>query len=92
MVSGLKSNIYEERLSKLNLPVPTLLERQHQVDKAMVHKILHGKGGLDHTTWFEKAENGLRATRRTADPYILKVRHGMLDQRRNFFRICVIDD
>jgi hypothetical protein len=59
----------------------------------MVHKILHGKGGLDHTTWFEKAEDGLRATRSTADPYNLKARHGMLDQRRNFFSICdVIDD
>ncbi len=30
MVSGLKSNIYEERLSELNLP--TLLERRHQAD------------------------------------------------------------
>jgi hypothetical protein len=26
----------------------------------MVHKILHGRGGLDYTTWFEKAENGPR--------------------------------
>jgi hypothetical protein len=54
---------------------------------AMVRKILHGKGGLDHTTWFQKAEDGLRATRSTADPYNLKVRHGRLDQRRNFFSI-----
>ncbi len=59
---------------------------------AMVHKILHGKGGLDHTTWFEKAENGLRATRSTADPYNLKVKHGRLDPRRNFFSIRVIED
>jgi hypothetical protein len=89
MVSGLKSNIHEERLRELTLP--TLLERRNQVDMAMVHKILHGKGGLDHTTWFEKAENGLRATRSTADPYNLKVRHGRLEQRRNFFSIRVID-
>jgi hypothetical protein len=53
MVSGLNSNIYEERLRELNLP--TLLERRHQVDMAMVHKILHGKGGIDHTTRVEKA-------------------------------------
>jgi hypothetical protein len=45
MVSGLKSNIYEERLRELNLPI--LLERRHQMDMAMVHKILHGKGGLE---------------------------------------------
>ncbi len=37
------------------------------MDMAMVHKILHGKGGLDHTTWFEKAEDGLRRTTSTAD-------------------------
>jgi ribonuclease P/MRP protein subunit RPP40 len=45
MVFGLKSNIYEERLRELNMP--TLLERRHQADMVMVHKILHEKGGLD---------------------------------------------
>jgi hypothetical protein len=80
---------HEERLRELNLP--TLLERLHQMDMAMVHKIL-GKGGLDHTTWFEKAEDGLRTTRSTADPYNLKVKHGRLDPRRNFFIIRVIED
>ncbi len=72
--------------------MPTLLERRHQADMVMVHKILHEKGGLDHTTWFEKAENGPRATRNTADPYNLKVKHGRLDLRRNFFGIQVIED
>ena len=90
MISGLKSNIYEERLRELNLQ--TLSERRHQADMAMVHKILHGRGGLDYATWFEKAENGPRATRSTADPYNLKVKHGRLDQRRNFFSIRVIED
>jgi hypothetical protein len=66
MVSGLKSNSYEERLRELDMP--TLSERRHQADMVMVHKILHEKGGLDHTTWFEKAENGPRATRNMADP------------------------
>jgi hypothetical protein len=90
MVSGLKSNIYEERLQELNMP--TLLERRHQADMVMAHKILHEKGGLDHNTWFEKAENGPRATRNTADPYNIKVKHGRLDLRRNFFSIRVIED
>jgi hypothetical protein len=31
-------------------------------------------------------------TRSTADPYNLKLRHGRLDQRRNFFNIRVIED
>ncbi len=43
MVSGLKSNVYEERLRELNLP--TLLERRHQADMAMVHKILQRRAG-----------------------------------------------
>jgi hypothetical protein len=90
MVSGLKSNTYEERLQELKMP--TLLERRHQADMVMTHKILHEKGGLDHTTWFEKAENGPRATRNTADPYNIKVKHGRLDLRRNFFSIRVIED
>jgi ribonuclease P/MRP protein subunit RPP40 len=90
MVSGLKSNVYEERLRELSLP--TLLERRHQMDMAMVHKIPNCKGGLDHTTLFEKAEDGLRATRSTADPYNLKVKHARLDPRRNFFSIRVIED
>jgi ribonuclease P/MRP protein subunit RPP40 len=90
MISGLKSNIYKERLRELNLQ--TLSESRHQADMAMVHKILHGRGGLDYTTWFEKAENGPRATSSTADPYNLKVKHGRLDQRRNFFSIRVIED
>ncbi len=58
----------------------------------MVHKILHGRGGLDYNTWFEKAENGPRATRSIGDLYNLKVKHGRLDQRRNFFSIRVIED
>jgi hypothetical protein len=58
---------------------------------AMVHKILHGRGGLDYTTRFEKVENGPRATRSTTDLYNLKVKHGRLDHRRNFFSIRDIE-
>jgi hypothetical protein len=50
-ISGLERNVYDERLRELNLP--TLLERRHQADMAMVHKILHERGGLDHTTRFD---------------------------------------
>jgi hypothetical protein len=41
---------------------------------------------------FEKAEDGLRATTSTADPYNLKLRHGWLDQRRHFFSRRVKED
>jgi hypothetical protein len=64
-----KGNFYEKRLRELDLQ--TVSERRHQADMARVHKILHGRGGLDYTTWFERAENGPIATRSTADPYNL---------------------
>jgi hypothetical protein len=49
VISGLKSNIYEERPRELDLQ--TLSERRHQADTAMVHQILHGRGGLDYTRY-----------------------------------------
>jgi hypothetical protein len=44
MVSGLKSDNYSERLAELGLP--TLEERRHQADMAMIHKIMKGKENL----------------------------------------------
>jgi hypothetical protein len=90
MVSGLKGVTYEERITELGLP--TLEERRHQSDMAMVHKILQGPGQLDHTVWFEKAGEGPRATRSGADPNSLKIVHGRLEVRRNFFSERVISD
>ena len=60
-------------------------------DMAMVHKIMHGKGQLDHSCWFEKAADGQRATRNSADPLNLRVNHGRLEIRRNFFSVRVIE-
>ena len=39
MVSGLRASAYEERLKELGLS--TLVERRHQADMAMVHRIVH---------------------------------------------------
>jgi len=89
MVSGLKGATYEERIQELGLP--SLEERRHQADMAMAHKILHGRGQLDHTVWFEKAGNGPRATRSAADPLSLRIMHGRLEVRRNFFSERVIN-
>jgi hypothetical protein len=88
MVAGLKGTTYEERLEELGLP--TLVERRHQADMQMVHKILHGRGNLDYTAWFEKAENGPRATRSAADPLNLRPNHGRLELRSNFFSVRVV--
>jgi hypothetical protein len=57
----------------------------------MVHKILHGKGDLKAVTWFEMAGHGVRATRAGPDPLNIRVKHGRLDMRRNFFSLHVID-
>ena len=88
MVSGLKSDDYSERLSELGLP--TLEERRHQADMAMVHKILCGRGSLDSSQWFERAADSVRATRSSANPLNLKVRQGRLEIRRNFFSNRVV--
>jgi hypothetical protein len=58
---------------------------------AMVHKIMHGKGQLDHSCWFEKAANGQRTNRNSADPLNLRVNHDRLEIRRNFFSVRVIE-
>ncbi len=88
-VSGLTSTTYEEKLLELGLP--TLKERRHQADMCMVHKILHGKGELKADTWFEMAGHGARAMRAGSDPLNIRVEHGRLDMRRNFFSLRVID-
>ena len=87
MVSGLDSRVYEERLRELGLQ--TLEERRHQADMHMVHKILHGVGGLDQGTWFQRAAASDRATRSNADPYNVKLSNGRLELRRNSFGVRV---
>jgi len=82
MISGLRANEYEERLKELQLT--TLAERRHQAEMGMVHKIMHRQGGLEHSTWFEMA-NVQRNTRSAADPLNIKIRHGRLELRKNFF-------
>ncbi len=43
-VSGLELELYEERFHKLGLTM--LSERRHQAHMQVVHKIMHGSGGL----------------------------------------------
>ena len=85
MVSSLRSKVYEERLKELGLQ--TLEERRHQADMCMMHKIMHGLGGIDHRAWFEKACDGERLTRVATDNLNVKVMNGRLDLRKNFFSV-----
>jgi len=45
MVSGLRTNTYEERLKEIGLT--TLEERRHQTDMIQTYKILHGKDRVE---------------------------------------------
>jgi ribonuclease P/MRP protein subunit RPP40 len=89
MVSGLKSDQYSERLVELGMP--TLEERRHQADMAMVHKLTNRRGGLYPAQWFEMAADGARATRSAANPRNLRMRQGRMEIRRNFFSVRVVD-
>ena len=53
-VSGLTSREYKDGRKELGLE--TLEERRHQADMAMVQKILHGKGSLEPTIWFDRPD------------------------------------
>jgi len=89
MVSGLKSEVYEERLKELK--IETLEERRHQADMCMVRNILHGRGNLEPGTWF-KQNAGERNMRSRADPWDIKRNHGRTEIRSNFFSIRVIEN
>ena len=89
MISGLKAKEYADRLKELEMT--SLEERRHQADMTMVYKDLTGKDQVDPTEWFTMAGEAARATRATADPLNIKVKHGRLEVRRNFFTIRVTE-
>ena len=50
----------------------------------MMHKIMHGIGGIQHGAWLEKACDSDRLTRVAADNLNVKVKNGKLDIRKTF--------
>ncbi len=90
MVTGLASTSYEEKLAEVGLL--KLEERRHQSDMHLLHKIMHGEGGLQASTWFELASGTSHATRSGADPLNIRVKTGRLELRRNFYSVRVIND
>ena len=89
MVSGLKETGYEAKLKELDMQ--TLEERRHQADMLLVYKILHGKEDIAAEDLFTMAAEAVRATRSTADPLNVRVRHGRLDVRMYFFTVRVTE-
>ena len=66
----------------------TLVERRHQADMAMVHKMQRERDILDPREWFDTAGNMAgRLTGVAADPLNVRVKHGRLDVRKNFFSV-----
>ena len=61
MISGLRSELYEDRLKELGLT--SLEERRHRADMALVHSVMHGRTDISTEDWFERADTGIRATR-----------------------------
>jgi hypothetical protein len=53
---------------------------------------MHGEGGLDATTWFERASSANDGTRSGADSVNVRVRNGHLVLRKNFYCMKVIAD
>lgn len=82
MVSGLRSQEYEKRLSELGLT--TLAERRHQADMAMMFKIV---SGMEQGDMFRSATARGTCTRAATEPRNVLPNRGRLDVRRNFFTV-----
>ena len=88
-VTGLRGNSYEERLAELGMV--TLEERRHRADMAMTHQIVAMQDGGDRSELFTMATEAARVTRTAADPLNVRIRHGRLDIRKNFFTVRVTE-
>jgi hypothetical protein len=88
MVSGLKSQDYNERLKELEMP--TLSQRREELDMTEMF-IMTKKSAVDPNIWFEKASRDGVLTRQAADPLNVKIPAARLDLRKNFFSVRVCD-
>ena len=90
MVSGLNSNVYEERLKEVNLT--TLYHRRQRGDMLEVWKILNGKEDVDYTTWFTLAsDHQTQITRQSSNPHSILKAKFTSDIRKNFFSVRIVD-
>ncbi len=90
MISGLRSQQYEEKLRELGLC--TLEERRHQLDMTQTFTILKGVDNVNKPTWFTSASEGqVRVTRMAADPLNVRQQASRLDIRKQFYSQRVVD-
>ena len=90
MISGLRGNNYEEKLTELKLE--SLESRREMFDMVQVYKILHNVDKVDENTWFTRIDNSHeRVTRLAADPFNLVKKRANNELYKNFFSKRVID-
>ena len=83
IISGLKSDSYEERLKDLRL---TSLEGRRQwADMALVHNVMHGRTETEVKEWFTRAVTGNRATRAATGALNVLQKHRRLETRKKLF-------
>ena len=90
MISGLRTNCYEDRLKEIDLW--TLEKRRQMFDMVQVYKILNNIGELDIS--LSKISENVPArmnTRSQSDPMNLVKKRSALDIRKNFFTERVVD-
>jgi len=87
-ISGLEGT-YEEKLAKLNLQ--TLSERRVRQDMIQTYKILNGIDHVEANQWFTlAAEESVRVTRQSSDPFNIKPQKSKTDVRKYFFSNRVV--
>jgi ribonucleases P/MRP protein subunit RPP40 len=89
MVSGLSATNYEDKLLELGLE--SLESRRKNADIPLMHKLVHGIGDIDRSTWCENL-TGNNMTRARADPLNVKCKHGTLELRKNFFSNQIVKE
>ncbi len=90
MISGLRSQQYQEKLRELGLC--SLEERRHQLDMTQTFKILMGVDNVNKSTWFTPArKEQVRVTRMAADPLNVRQQATRLDTRKQLYSQSVVD-
>jgi len=89
MISGLRSNNYEDRLKELR--ILSLKDRRIQFDMVQTFKIVHEINRVDRRVWFEFVEDrGERVTRLSVDFLNIKSKLSKSELRRRFFSNHVV--
>jgi hypothetical protein len=83
MISGLRSDNYEDKLKELKLL--SLSDRRIQADIVQTFKILKGIDKVDPSTWFKLVDPNRPATRSTNVQNTLQIDRKRTDLANNFF-------